>query len=128
MTETKYSLAAGRLVEGKYFWIVRSLDASAKVLNAGRMNELSIAYDNAVQEIEIRAPRPGSTVSGKTLTTHGEVAIGSRLEINGNPANLDRKGRFQETIPVAEGSNHIVYRTVASGAVERFHLRYVTKN
>jgi len=123
--ETSLALESGRLSEGRYFWLVRAVDAAGKELSSGHMNGLTVAYDNAVQDIEIRAPRPGAKVSGETLTTEGVVALASKLFVNGKQVQLDAKGRFRQTVPVSHGLMQLVYRTIEQNGVERYYVRDV---
>lgn len=123
----RVSFSAGQLAEGRYFWLVTSLDASGKEVSTGKTNGLEIAYDNAITDIAIRAPRNDARERSSRLTTIGEVALGAKLYINGKAAALDRKGRFRETITLSKGRNTIVYNTLATDGVSRYHVREVIR-
>ena len=126
--QTKLAFQAGALEEGKYFWLVAALDAAGKqVGSTPKTNGLEIAYDNVVTDIVIRTPKNGQKISGSKVSTNGEVAIGTRLYINGKQAGTDSKGRFKDTVALASGERTIVYRSQASDGVQRFYVREVKR-
>lgn len=119
------AFTAGRFEEGKYFWLVMAYDGDKKELRTGGTNGLEIAYDNAITDIVIKAPRPNEKVRGNKLTTHGEVQLGARLSVNGRSVQVDGKGRFKETLTLNPGRNRLVYRTVTGDGAERYYLREI---
>lgn len=123
--EQTYDFPAGRLEEGKYFWLVKGMAAGGDVVSTGRMNNLTIAFDNAITDLSIKTPRVDARVNNKSLVTSGEVVLGARLYLNGRRIPLDSKGRFKERINLSKGSNPLVYKTIANDGVERFYVREV---
>jgi hypothetical protein len=127
LTETKRAFDAGRFAEGKYYWLVTSLDKAAKELATGRMNSLQITYDNAITALVIRAPKQGAKVSGGSFTTQGEAELGAKVYLNGKRIEVDENGRFTEAVTLKPGLNQLVYRVVAADGVERYYLREVQR-
>ncbi|MBN1962787.1 MAG: hypothetical protein JW841_17790 [Deltaproteobacteria bacterium] len=122
-----HSFQIGRLPENRYFWSVQAVTDDGKEIAAQRVNTLNITYDNAVAELVIRNPSQNAVVTSKKVTTNGEVRIGSRLWIDGRQTNLDKKGRFKETLALDKGLNQIIYRTRDSKGIERFYMRRVRR-
>jgi hypothetical protein len=122
---TSQTFPEGKFPEGKYYWHQVALDAAGKSLRQGRMNTLTIAYDNAIIDLAIKSPRPWQKVSGRSLVTVGEVQLGASLAINGRQAKPDSKGRFREMIRLEKGVNQIVYRTLLPDGIERYYVRHV---
>ncbi len=127
VAETTLALKSGQLSENRFFWLVLGLDEAGRDIATGRMNSLTIAYDNAVSDIVIKSPKPGQTVRGTSLVASGEVELGNRLFVNGKAAGLDGKGRFKETVALERGQNQVVFRTVGGGGSERFYVREVVR-
>jgi len=115
IAKPELALAAGRLPEGSYAWHMQALAADNRPRLRGAVNRLTIAYDNAISGLRIRTPRRGATTRDTTQWTKGEIALGAKLLINGNPAALDRKGRFSEKVAVRKGYSQIVYRVPGVG-------------
>jgi hypothetical protein len=115
VAKPELALAAGRLPEGNYVWHMQALAADNSARLTGAVNRLTIAYDNAISGLRIRMPKRGATTQGTTQWTKGEIALGDKLVINGNPAALDRKGRFAEKVAVSKGFNQIVYQVPGAG-------------
>jgi hypothetical protein len=94
---------------------MQALAADNRARLTGAVNRLTITYDNGISGLRIRMPRRGTTTRGATQWTKGEIALGAKLVINGNPAALDRKGRFAEQVAVSKGYNQIVYQVPGAG-------------
>ncbi len=124
---TTVDFPAGTFAENRYFWLVDALSAEGKEVAPGRMNSLTIAYDNAVADIDIKSPKSGLTVTTPTVQTAGEVELGSKLYVNGKQAELDKLGRFKVTLNIERGVNQLVYRTVDTKGVERLYVREVIR-
>jgi hypothetical protein len=107
---TSIAIASGRLSEERTFWMVLALDDSANVVNTGAMNTLTIAYDNAVQEIDVRSPKVDATLPAGPCATQGAVALGASLAIDGKEVEVDEEGRFHATTELRPGLNQLVYR------------------
>ncbi len=122
---TTAGFAEGTFAEGKYYWDVTAFGADGRELARGRMNTLSIAYDNAVVDLNIKTPKDGQKITTPSLLTRGEVQLGVKLSINAQKANVDHQGRFRETVPLARGANQLVYRTLSADLVERYYVRTV---
>ncbi|MEM6730535.1 MAG: hypothetical protein AAF658_03215, partial [Myxococcota bacterium] len=121
---TARKFKAGQFDEGKYFWIVNALDGSGAELRTGGTNALTIEFDNSNVDIQIASPASNQRIKGSRVVTAGEVPQGQSLFINGEKANLDRKGRFRRFITLnRKGRHSIVYRTLASDGVERYYVR-----
>ena len=127
VTTTSLGTNAGTLPEGKYFWLVVALDAQNGELPTGKMNNLEIAYDNAVPNLVIKSPSQGIKLSQNSLLTQGEVQLGASLMINGKRIRLDSKGRFSHSLKLSRGNNRLVYRTLARDGIERYYTREVIR-
>jgi hypothetical protein len=125
VAETTVAFPAGTFAENRYFWLVMAMNAQGQDVAPGKMNSLTIAYDNAVADIDIKGPKSGTVVTTANVSTNGEVELGSKLYVNGKIAELDKKGRFKMTIELAKGGNQVVYRTVDGKGVERMYVRDV---
>ena len=98
--ETKMPLEAGVLTEGSYVWSVTPLDAKGAELRGGKFNKMEISYDNSVPNLVITSPRNGEAAKSALRAT-GVAPVGARLYVNGKPADLDDKNRFNmEVSPV----------------------------
>jgi hypothetical protein len=84
------------------------------------MNKLTIAYDNALTTLAIASPRPGARVEGDEVKVSGVAPLGSRLYVNGRPAPIDDKGRFDMRI---QPSPSVVFRLVGRNGGESFWVR-----
>ncbi len=127
VNELKLAFESGRFSEGRYFWLVASTDATGKVLHQGRMNTLEIAYDNAVVDLAIRSPEANERVSGASAFVRGEVALGTRLQLNGAKIDIDRQGRFRERVNLNKGRNELIFRTVTGDGVERYYVHPIVR-
>lgn len=114
---------AGRLTEGEYLWYSTPLNTAGAEIGGGRMNKLALSYDNAVASLAIDRPRPEEKLAGATVPVRGVAPLGTRLFVNGQPARLDGKGRFELTLPYAE---LVVFRLVSDNA-ESYWIRHVQK-
>ena len=121
--QPRSAFGSGRLEEGKFYWLVISLDATGKDISTGRMNSLEIAYDNAVVDLTIKTPGQGVRVAKGAITTSGVIQLGARLSINGRGTTIDSSGRFSKKVTLSRGANQIVYRTMASDGIERYYIR-----
>jgi hypothetical protein len=114
------------LREGRYFWQVLAQDASGKLLQAGKMNPLTVAYDNAVASLVIREPQQRRVIAGKQVLALGEAQLGATVTANDRRLLLDKKGRFRQWLALRPGYNQVVFRSVARDGVERVYVRDVT--
>lgn len=71
--------------------------------------------------LEVTAPRDGAAVAQETTAVRGRAEPGAVVLIDGAAATLDEKGRFEEVIPLEEGTNAvtIVARDGSGHEVER---------
>jgi hypothetical protein len=114
------------LREGRYFWQVLAQDADGKLLQAGKMNPLSVAYDNAVTSLVIREPQQRKEISSRQVLALGEAQLGAAVTANDRRLLLDKKGRFRQWLALRPGFNQVVFRSVARDGVERVYVRDVT--
>jgi hypothetical protein len=117
---TRCAVAADALGEGSYLWHAQALDSKGRELGGGRMNKLSIAYDNSLTTLAIANPRPGQRLEGKQVTVSGVAPLGSRLYLNGTPVPVDGKGRFEARTP---RTRSVIFRLVGKNGVESYWVR-----
>lgn len=111
--ELTASLPEGTLGEGRYLWSVTPLGAKGDELRGGRMNKLELAYDNAVPQLVIKAPKNGDP-GGRAVRVSLIAPIGAKLFVNGRAVPLDAKARWEgEAAPLAGG--RFVFRLVEGG-------------
>jgi hypothetical protein len=118
--ETRCAVAADTLGEGKYLWHAQALDRHGRELGGGRLNKLSIAYDNSLTTLAIASPRPGERLGGKDMKVSGVAPLGSRLYLNGTPVPVDDKGRFEMRAP---GARAVIFRLVGKNGAESYWVR-----
>src|SRR5690606_15699219 len=93
VTTSKLSLEPGVLEEGSYLWSATPLDAAGKPMRGARMSRLELAYDNALPELVVESPRPGTRVrEGQDVRVAGVAPVGSRVRVNGKAVAQDAKG------------------------------------
>jgi hypothetical protein len=117
---TRASVPASVLDEGDYLWHAQALDGTGRALGGGRMNKLTIAYDNALTTLAIASPRPGERIAGNEVKVSGVAPLGSRLYVNGRHAPTDEKGRFDMRI---QASPSVVFRLVGKNGGESYWVR-----
>lgn len=125
--ETSLSFAAGRFVEGRYYWMVVGQTSAEKDMAAGDLNSLTISYDNAVTELLIKAPRNGEKTNARSIQTRGEIQLGSDLIVNGKKMDIDAKGRFSGSVLLEKGENILVYQSKTEAGVYHYYLRRVLR-
>jgi hypothetical protein len=104
-----HTLKAGTLRDGQYVWKATPLDASGSPIGEGRENRLTISYDNASTDLDIRKPRSGQRVQSSQVQVQGVAPLGSKLFVNGKRAPLDSKGRFDFRVDRAPA---LIFRVV----------------
>ncbi len=97
------------------------LGPDGRELQGGRMNKLELVYDNSRRSLAIARPRQGERVQ-KQVQAQGIAPIGSKLSVNGRPAPLDGKGRFQVAVPA---SQFVVFRLLTDDGGESYWVRQV---
>jgi hypothetical protein len=120
VTETRCPVEARSLREGSYLWHAVALNAEGRELGGGRLNKLDLVYDNTLTTLAIVSPKPGEPITGREVGATGVAPLGSKLYINGKPAPLDGKGRFEVRISRAPS---LVFRLVAKDGTESFWIR-----
>lgn len=120
VAERRFAAEPGKLGEGGYLWNATPLGPAGNELAGGRMNRLDIVYDNAMVALTIQEPGPGPLPAGAEVKTRGVAPMGSKLFVNGKPASLDPKGRFELAVPRAGA---LVYRLVGPDGSESYWLR-----
>ncbi len=118
----RFELARGRIGEGAYVWGVTPTDAAGRELAGGKMNKLEVVYDNSMVTLVLQSPTPGQRVRGATVPVRGIAPLGSRVEVNGEPLQLDGKGRFSKAVPA---SPVLVFRMVEARGRESYFLRHL---
>jgi hypothetical protein len=122
-TETRVRLEEGALAEGNYVWSITPASASGAALpTRGRMNKLEIVYDNAVPLLIVLSPPNGTLARGK-LQARGIAPLGSRVYINGKPAPLDEKGRFDTSASPQGSPPVIIFKLARPGEVDAVTVR-----
>lgn len=122
MKEPRCPVEAGRLAEGEYVWYASALDAGGGEMTGGRMNKLELVYDNSFTNLAIARPKPGEAVTGPEVEVRGVAPLGSRLFVNGKPASVDDKGRFNLRVARADA---VVFRVVLENGTESYWVRYL---
>jgi hypothetical protein len=115
----------GLLGEGRYQWSAQPLDTEGLPVGEPRLNRLELAYDNALDALAIRLPRPDQPLAGKTVDVAGVAPLGARLFVNGTPAPLDDKGRF--AIKVGDAPRVLVFRLLADDGTESYWIRHLRR-
>jgi ferric-dicitrate binding protein FerR (iron transport regulator) len=127
VTGTRCEIGPGVLGEGSYVWNALPLDQNGEATGGGRMSNLSLVYDNAVESLALtqlgasRARGKGGRRAGVDVA--GVAPLGARLYLNGRAAALDDKGRFSLHLPGAE--NLLVFRVVARDGAESYWVKAV---
>lgn len=111
----------GLLGEGRYQWSAQPLDSEGLPVGEARLNQLELAYDNALDALAIRLPRPDQRLGGKTVEVAGVAPLGARLFVNGTPAPLDDKGRF--ALKLGDAPRVLVFRLLAGDGTESYWVR-----
>jgi hypothetical protein len=120
VTETRCPVEARTLREGSYLWHAVALSADGRELGGGRLNKLELVYDNSLTTLAIATPKPGEPITGPEVGATGVAPLGSKLFINGKPAPLDGKGRFE--VKLARSSS-LVFRLVSKDGTESYWIR-----
>ncbi|MCC6746434.1 MAG: FecR domain-containing protein [Deltaproteobacteria bacterium] len=121
------ALKPGQLGEGAYFWYVAGRDARGELIRTTTSHRIGIAYDNAAPDLQIIYPGHGASVSEETLEVRGVALRGSRLFVNGAPAELDESSRFRHPVALKPGVNVIVFRVVDSRRGSSYYQRRVLR-
>jgi hypothetical protein len=125
VSEAQVALPESTLAEGNYRWSVTPLDAKGAELEGGRLNKLTMVYDNAVAQLVLKSPKNGDPVVAGQVKAVGIAPVGSKVFVNGKAAVLDGQARFEATVaPLAQG--RVVVRSVGAGS-ETFTVRTVRK-
>ncbi len=117
---------AGKLTEGRYLWYIAARGAQGALLKATKSRKLTIIYDNANPNLQIRHPRNNLTVTQSSLEVKGITFVGSSVSINGAQVELDRASRFSHTISLKRGKNFIVFLVRDRRRGSSYYLRKVT--
>jgi hypothetical protein len=114
VAETLVALPESTLAEGNYRWSVTPLDGKGAELEGGRLNKLTMVYDNAVAQLVLKSPKNGEVAVGGQVKVVGVAPVGSKVFVNGKPAVLDGQSRFEASVaPLAQG--RVVVCTVGPG-------------
>ena len=120
--ETKLPLEAGALAEGNYVWSVTPLDAKGGELRGGKFNKMEIVYDNSVPNLVINTPRNGEGARNSLRAT-GVAPVGARLYVNGKPADLDDKNRFDMEVSPVGRPPVVIFRVSRPPASDTITVR-----
>lgn len=123
VSSTSAPFEAGALNEGSYRWAVTPLTKDGKEGAGGRMNKLDIVYDNSVPQLVVKAPRNGEKASGKSVAVAGVAPVGAKVYINGKPAPLDDKNRFEGSATPIGRTPIVVFRTTRASEPDVFTVR-----
>lgn len=125
--EDRAPLEAGVLSEGSYVWSVTPLSGTGDELRGGRMNKLEIVYDNAVPTLVIKSPRNGERFRGGTIEVSGVAPVGAKVFVNGRPALLDDKARFETAATPFGQPPKVVFRMLAPSGGEAITVRVLRR-
>jgi hypothetical protein len=120
--ETKLPLEAGALAEGNYVWSVTPLDAKGAELRGGKFNKMEIVYDNSVPNLVITSPRNGEGARS-AMRAAGVAPVGARLYVNGKPADLDDKNRFDMEVSPVGRPPVVIFRVSRPPASDTITVR-----
>ncbi len=118
--EPRCALPPGALPEGRYVWHAAPIGADGRARAAGRMNKLELVWENALNALAIARPAPGDAVEGDGVDVAGVAPLGSRLYVNGRPAPLDGRGRFELRVARAPA---LIFRLVGRSGAESYWVR-----
>ncbi len=116
--EPKLVLEPGVLEEGEFVWSATPLDGSGNDKVGGRMNKLSVVYDNARTTLFLDRPINGERAAGAKAV--GVSPKNSQLYLNGKPVKADDAGRF--SVPLG-GAETALFRVVQGDGTELYWLR-----
>lgn len=116
--EPKLVLEPGVLEEGEFLWSATALDASGNERVGGRMNKLSVVYDNARTTLFIERPLTGERAAGAKAI--GVAPRNSQLFLNGKLVRPDDAGRFSVSLG---GADSALFRVVQADGTELYWLR-----
>lgn len=125
-TTTAIPLEAGSLSEGRFFWSVTPLSAKGEPLRGGKLNKLELAYDNSVPNLLVLSPKNGE-LAGAKVRAAGVAPVGTRLTINGRPATLDGKNRFDVAVTPIGRPPLVIFRLSRPPAADALTLRVLRK-
>jgi hypothetical protein len=120
--ETKLPLEAGALSEGSYVWSVTPLDPKGAELRGGKFNKMEIVYDNSVPNLVITSPRNGEGARS-AMHAAGVAPVGARLYVNGKPADLDDKNRFDMEVSPVGRPPVVIFRVSRPPASDTITVR-----
>ena len=121
---TRLELEAGTVKEGSYLWSVSPRDKAGAPLRGGRMSRLDLAYDNAVPELMVESPRPGTKVrAGELVRVSGVAPVGGRVRANGEALSLDGKGRFNGRVRADTETACIIFELSRAGVPDSLTIR-----
>ncbi|MCB9557736.1 MAG: FecR domain-containing protein [Deltaproteobacteria bacterium] len=124
---TSLALRPGLLREGGYLWYVSGLAADGSLVRTTGERRLTIRYDNATPDLQIRRPREGQRVAAAMVEAAGVTIPGSKVYIDGKAVELDRSSRFRQPIALRRGRNIIVFRVVDKKRGSSYYLRTVIR-
>lgn len=126
VTQNSALLEAGVLSEGSYVWSVTPLSATGEELRGGKMSKLELVYDNSVPSLVITSPKNGDVASAPLRAT-GVAPVGTRLYINGKPAPLDEKNRFDApAVPIGRPPV-VIFRLSRPPAADSYTVRVLRR-
>lgn len=126
VSQTAAPFSEGLLTEGSYRWSVTPLLKGGQEGEGGRMNKLDIVYDNSVPQLLVRSPRNGERAGGRVHVA-GVAPVGSKVYINGKPAPLDDKHRFEgSATPIGRGPL-VIFRTTRASEPDVFTVRQLRR-
>lgn len=126
VSQTSAPFSEGLLTEGSYRWSVTPLLKNGQEGEGGRMNKLDIVYDNSVPQILVRAPRNGDRAAAR-VPVAGVAPVGSRVYINGKPAPLDDKHRFEGSATPIGRQPLVIFRTTRASEPDVFTVRQLRR-
>lgn len=87
---------------------------SARGRNEGAEGAEDSAPDNSVPALLIRAPKNGELVKGNRVQASGTAPVGARVLVNGKPAALDEKNRFDVSVVPVGRPPMVMFRLLRS--------------
>ncbi|MBN2494549.1 MAG: hypothetical protein JXR96_08170 [Deltaproteobacteria bacterium] len=118
----QFTLGAGKLGEGTYYWYQAARDAAGKEIRSSQMNKLLLAFESTVPLLRIDSPPPRA--KGGSVRLRGVAAKGSVLKVNARSIQLDPDGRFDSTMEFKRNST-LIFHVKKHGAGDVYFVRHL---
>jgi len=100
-----------KLLPGDNILVIKAVDPAGNAAFANR----TVVLDQTPPPLTVTQPSAGARTSEVRLTVKGSTDPGCTVTINGEPAAVDRKGKFSKDVTLEEGDNTLVVTSVDQG-------------